>query len=68
MMEFLGYFWLHWVLITPCRLFTSYVERGLLSSCEAGASHCGGFFCGREKALDAWASVSWLEGSRAQAQ
>ena len=57
MMEFLVYFWLPWVLIAPCRLFTSYVGRGLLSSCEAGASHFGGFFCCREQALDARTSV-----------
>ena len=56
-MEFLDYFWLHWVLIAPCRLFTSYTERGRLSSCEAGPSHCGGFFCCRERALDARASA-----------
>ena len=30
---------------------------GLLSSCGAQASHCGGFSCCRAQALDAWASV-----------
>ena len=31
-------------------------EWGLLSSCVARASHCGGFFCCRARAPDTWAS------------
>ena len=29
----------------PLRLFSSCGEQGLLSSCRAGTSHCGGFSC-----------------------
>ena len=32
-------------------LFSSYGEQGLLSSCGARASHCGGFPCYRAQAL-----------------
>ena len=28
------------------RLFSSYSEQGLLSSCNTQASHCGGLSCG----------------------
>ena len=28
-----------------CRVFSSCSERGLLASCDARASHCGGFSC-----------------------
>ena len=34
---------LHCILIAACRLFSSCHEWGQLSSCGAGASHCGGF-------------------------
>ena len=33
-------------------LFYSWGEQGLLSSCGAQASHCGGFSCGRAWALE----------------
>ena len=33
------------------RHFSSCGERGLLSSCSAQASHCGGFSCRRAQAL-----------------
>ena len=38
-------FWLCWVFIAVCRLFSSCSELGLLSSCGCGtrASHCSGF-------------------------
>ena len=37
-------------------------EWGLLSSCVARASHCGGFFCCRAWALGCWASVVVVHG------
>ena len=37
--------------------FSSCGEWGLLSSCVARASHCGGFFCCRAWAPGTWASV-----------
>ena len=33
------------------RAFSSYRERGLLSSCGEQASHCGGFSCGAQAQL-----------------
>ena len=58
------------------RLSSSCGERGLLSSCSAGASHCGGFSCCRARTLGfegvsssgTWAQQLQLPGSRAQAQ
>ena len=38
-------------------------EQGLLSSCSAWASHCGGFSCCRAQALGARASVVSTHGS-----
>ena len=35
-----------------CRLFSSFDELGLLSSCGAGASHCNGFSCWGAQALE----------------
>ena len=40
----------------------SYGEWGLLSSCSAEASHCGGFSCCGERTLDVWASVVVAHG------
>ena len=37
--------------------FSSCIEHGLLSSCGAQASHCGGFSCFRAQALGSQASV-----------
>ena len=36
------FFWLSWV-FTAVRAFLQLWERGLLPSCSAWASHCGGF-------------------------
>ena len=44
------------------RAFSSYNEQGLLSSCGAWASHCGGFFCFRAQALGVWAQWLWCAG------
>ena len=50
------------------------LQRGLVSSYVARASHCGGFSCCRPQALgrfnncSMWAQQLWLPGSRAQAQ
>ena len=33
------------------RLYSSFGEQGLLSSCSVQASHCGGFSCCRAQAL-----------------
>ena len=43
------------VLGLPCcaRAFSNWGEWGLLSSCSAQASHCGGFFCCGAQALGA---------------
>ena len=38
-------------------------EQGLLSSCSAWASHCGGFSCCRAQAAGARASVVSTRGS-----
>ena len=35
--------------------FSSFGEQGLLSSCDAQASHCIGCFCCGSQALGAWA-------------
>ena len=59
-----------------CSVFSSCGEQGLLSSCSAWASHCGGFSGCRAQALgysgfsscDAQAQQLQLRGSRAQAQ
>ena len=61
---------------SPHELFSSFGKQGLLSSCNAQASHCGGFSCCRAWALElvgfrsysTWAQQLWLPGSRAQAQ
>ena len=45
------YFWLHWVFVAVCRLFSSCSEQELLSSWGAKASHCGGFSCCRAGTL-----------------
>ena len=50
------------------RLFSSWSERGLLSSCVAWASYCGGFSCCGARAPDARTSVVaapglWSTGS-----
>ena len=47
-------------------LFSSCGEQGLLSSCSAWASHCGGFSCCGAQAVGY--SGTWPLGSRAQAQ
>ena len=46
------YFWLHWVCIALCRLSVVGDEWGLLSSCSARASYCGGFSCCGAQALE----------------
>ena len=64
-----------WVFVTA-PLSSSCSGRGPLSSCEAQASHWGGFSCWGSWALrrsdlssrDTWAQQWWLLGSRAQAQ
>ena len=33
------------------------VSGGLLSACDARASHCGGFFCYGARAIGLWASI-----------
>ena len=50
---FFFFFELWWVLAGVGRL-TSCSEPGLLSSCGAQTSHCGGFSCGG--ALECWPS------------
>ena len=48
--------------------FSSCEEQGLLSSCGAQVSHCGGFSCCRTRTLGIWASVvavHWLSCSAA---
>ena len=39
------------------KAFSDCGEQGLLSSCSAWVSHCGGFSCCRTWALDTWFSV-----------
>ena len=39
------YFWLCWVFLAACVLFSSCREQGLLSGCDVQASHCSGFSC-----------------------
>ena len=61
----LFYFWLHWVFVAA-QSFSSCSERGLLLSCGAWASHCGGFSCCRAQALGTQTSVvavCWLSCS-----
>ena len=41
-------FWLNWVFIASCRLFSSCGEWKLLSSCGVQASHCSDFSCGAQ--------------------
>ena len=46
-----------------CRgLFSGCGEWGLLSSCGAQASHCGGFSCCTAQAVGTWASVVAAQG------
>ena len=52
----LFYPWLCWVLLAV-QAFSGCGRRGLLSSCGAGASHCGGFSCCGAWALGTRASV-----------
>ena len=47
--------WLHWVLVTVLKLFSSCSKQGLLSSCDVRAFHCSGFSC--EETLGWWASA-----------
>ena len=47
--------WLCWVFIVLCRLSLVAASRG--SSCDAQASHCGGFSCFQAQALGTLASV-----------
>ena len=42
--NFYLFFWLCWVFIAACRLYLVVVSRDY-SSCDAQASHCGGFSC-----------------------
>ena len=41
-----------WVFVAVPGFFSSCGERGLLSSCGAGVSHCSDFFCRRAWALE----------------
>ena len=50
-----------------CGLFSSCGEQGLISSCNAQASHCSSFSCGVQT-LGTWAQNLRLPGSTAQAQ
>ena len=43
---------LRWVFVSVPGFFSSCGERGLLSSCGAGVSHCSDFFCRRAWALE----------------
>ena len=62
--------------LSCCSGFSLLVASGLLSSCGAWASHCGGFSCCRTWASgqvgfsnwDTWARYLGLPGSRAQAR
>ena len=59
------YLWLCWVFAAACRLSLVADSEGLLTSCVATVSHCGGFSCCRTWALghtafssgSAWAVV-----------
>ena len=48
------YFWLCWVFIAVCELFSSCREQELLSSCGVWASHHSGFSCCGAQVLGAW--------------
>ena len=52
----LFYFWLCWVPLAV-QAFSGCGNRGLLSSCSVGASHCGGFSCCGAWTLGIQASV-----------
>ena len=55
----------HCLFIFDCmQPFSSCGEWGLLSSCGAQASHCGGFSCCGAQALEHVASVVWPMSSR----
>ena len=51
-MNQLVYFWLCWVFCCCAKASSSCAESGLLSSCRARASHCGGFSCCRAQVLE----------------
>ena len=44
-------FWLCWVLVDACGLFSSCREQGLLSTCDVQTSRGGGFSCCGSQAL-----------------
>ena len=48
---FLTDFWLCWILVAAGGLSLLVASRGLLSSCGAWDSHCGGFSCWAAQAL-----------------
>ena len=58
------YFWLRWVFVAACGLFSSCGEQRLLSNCSVWASHCSDFSCGaralehRLSSCGAWALVT----------
>ena len=64
------YFWLCWVLVATCELFSNCGKRGLFSGCVVGASHCSGLSCCRARALGhvgfsscgSWASIAAEHG------
>ena len=56
------YFWLYWVFSSCVWTFFSYSEQGLLPSCSAWTSHCGGFSCGGAQTRGAWISVFGVHG------
>ena len=46
------YFWLRWVFVAACGLFSSCGEQRLLSNCSVWASHCSDFSCCGAQALE----------------
>ena len=57
------YFWLCWVFIAACGLPLVVVSGvGATLRCGVRASHCGGFFCCRPRALGTRASVVVVHG------
>ena len=50
-------FWLCWVFVAVCGLFSGCGEQGLLPNCSGQAFHCHGFSCCGTHTLGVWASV-----------
>ena len=64
---FIYYFWLRWVLVALCGLFSSCSEWGIPSSCGVWASRCSGFSC-EARALECVGFSSCASWALAQAQ